>query len=210
MKRIILAMTVAAVTNGTLTLGEQLENQAQERDKQVKIILERVKAGEPSALLELGDIADTNVIPILQKYVLPSWAIEADPIERQFAGQALGKLGAEKHYEALIKRMLAEDTAEADFELLRLFKVVSYIPTKAAVRTVAQFLDDPTVRKQHSDDVLAISVRGLAVDALTRMAKSPSQVIVDPPAPHDRPYYRPEDVEKWQKWWETNKRKYTE
>ena len=183
----------------------------QPRDKQppVQTIIERVRGGEVSALLELGDMGDTNAIPVLEKYVVPGGAADADPAQRQYAVQALAKLGAEKHYEELIRRLSAEYTAQADRDLLRIFDVLSYIPSKAAVRTIGQFLNDPTVHLPHSD-VKGVSIRVLAAHTLAAMSNNLGQMIPDPPTPKDRPPYQTGDIEKWQQWWITNKSKYAE
>jgi hypothetical protein len=207
MMRILLAVCIVMASSLGRDLAVAAGRQPQDNQQQIQAIVERVNAGEASALLELGDIGGTNRIPILEKYVVPGGAAEADPTQRQFAAQALAKLGAEKHYEELIRRLLAEDTAQADRELLKIFDVLSYIPSKAAVRTVGQFLNDPTVHRPHYD-VLGVSTRVLAAHTLAAMSNNLGQMIPDPPTPRDRSPYRTGDIEKWQQWWAANKNKY--
>ena len=84
------------------------------------------------------------------------------------------------------------------------------IPSKAAIRAVAQFLYDPSFPKRVPKDVVPISNRVLAARTLGRMIGTPGQMINNPPTTKDPALYQMEDVEKWQRWWEANKSKYAD
>ncbi len=211
MTRTFDALCIATVAIGGFLQARAAENQPEDQQRQIQAIIQRVDGGETSALLELGNVGSTNLIPILEKYVAPAGRlIQADPAQRDFAASALAKLGAEKHYQQLIRQRSLEQDFAASLEIERSFRILSHIPTKAAVRAVAQFLYDPSAPKRMPSDVVAASNQLLAARILGGLHGKFGGLITNSPTAKDPATYDLEDVKKWQQWWEANKTNYSE
>ncbi len=162
-----------------------------------------------SLVLKLGNMGDTNALPILKKYseratLKHSWLVEGA------AQVSLAKLGDNEAFQEVMREFSSDDPiVQSDA-----FKKMGMIGGKKAIKILAGYLGDFKSPKsktpppgagpngERAQGVLEFFPKAhLAAQALAN-AVSPRPTQTDPD------FYSEDDIKKWSEWWAANKGKY--
>ena len=156
-------------------------------------VKEKVHEGNLNSLDELANTNSNKAISYLVDFIIPQ--DKADSPIAKAAGAALVKMHAEADLRDKIIEYRKAGRAH-DRDRLIAFSALSFMPTKAAVRALASFLDDTTTPEESS--VIGDNA-GTASFYLARMNI--------PGAPMDAAkseFLSVDDVVRWQQWWKSN------
>ena len=185
-------------------------------DKSKAAMLEGVRRGEYSAILEAGRTGDTNLIPYLRAQITGE---PTDP-PTEAATMALAKLGVKKYLDNIVAEVAPTNSAlfaayqngqpvgSSDPTVMHIinchalekaFEKLAYIRNPSTVKLVAAFVYN-TESFYNAPDVPPSRPSGAAARALRQLVGNPPAL---PPV-----YTGDEEERAWQQWWEQNKDKY--
>lgn len=177
-----------------------------------KILLNKAKAGNVEAVIELGKSKDQALIPKLSQMLKDAKDNKKHPVYIRSLRLALAQLGEPKARQEIIND-LDKNRRYAQYQA---FEDASHVGGKDMIEKVAAKLFDTSSggrpfeydEKSGGDkivsDVGLPAPRHAAVIALTRLIDDPSAPKVDLKKYIDDE----ENVKKWREWWQANSNKY--
>lgn len=193
---IFLAFAVLLGATTTISAKEPTLNDKPVAEAFLHAVHKRFREGDAEALNDLADTNSKKAASDLMEYIVPQ--SEVGDRDATAAGRALARMHAERHIHELIQKYVKRRGQLADRDRYLAFFTLSFMQSRAAVRTLASFLDDTAI---NPTDIYPLG--GTNAD-YAAIVLSKMELLHAPFKFRDSISLTDQADEKWREWWKSN------